>query len=230
MVELRKRALAACIFGAATAVAAPASAQLHWDGEVEAGVSKRFLAKRPQGADDAGFGPAVQLAGHVAVIPLIRAGLYAGYEISPLGGDAAARDMIPFGARVKLMSPFPRGDVRAWLFVGFGYTLVSARGYDTTLAVPTGIGGATTPQKVSVQTAGGGFFDVPLGLGASYKLFEGWNLVGELGMHLGFGHSGSVYESPGPQAKVEGAPDNNIVPSGVDRFGIGLLVGIMLDP
>jgi hypothetical protein len=230
MVELRRAALGAFALTLVTSLSPRASAQLHWDGSLEAGASKRFLAKRPQGADDAGFGPAVQLAGHVAIIPLVRAGLYAGYEISPLPGDAAARDMIPFGARAKLMSPFPRGDARAWVFAGFGYTLVGARGYDTKLAFPTGVGGSTTTQKVSVQDAGGGFFDVPFGIGASYKLFESWHLVGELGMHVGFGHSGSVYEPPGPQVKVEGAPDNNVVPSGVDRFGIGLLVGVMLDP
>lgn len=206
-----------------------AHAQLHWDASAALGVEKRFLANRPAGVDDAGFGPAVQLAGHVALMPLIRAGLYAGYAISPLGGDAAARDMIPFGMRFKIMSPFPRGETRAWLFLGFGYTLVSARRYETTIATPTGIGTATTPSKVTVESAGGGFLGVPVGLGLSTQLFESLHLFGELGAHIGFAHNGSVYEAPGPQLKSEGLPDNNALPSGKDRIGLGLNIGILLD-
>lgn len=230
MLELPRRVVGASVLAAAMLASPVASAQLHWDASVEGGVSKRFLANRPAGVGDAGFGPAIQASGHVAVLPFLRAGLYGGYEISPLAGDAAARDMFPFGARAKLMSPFPRGDVRAWLFVGFGYTLVSQRGYDTHVSIPTGIGGETTSTSASVQGAGGGFFDVPFGLGASYKLSAALRLCGELGMHLGFGHSGSVYENPGPQLKIEGRPDDNVLPSGVDRFGIGLMVGVMLEP
>ena len=226
---LPTRWLGGCVASFALLVPSAAHAQLHWDASAALGVEKRFLANRPAGAEDAGFGPSLQLAGHLALFPLVRAGLYAGYAISPLGGEAAARDMFPFGARFKIMSPFPRGETRAWLFLGIGYTLVSTRSYETTISTPTGIGSATTPRKVTVESAGGGFLGVPVGVGLSTQLFESLHLFGELGAHIGFAHNGSVYESPGPQLRSEGFPDDNALPSGKDRIGLGLNIGILLD-
>jgi hypothetical protein len=200
--------------------ASRAGAQLHWDASAQVGVMKRNLVDRPTGsrARDATFGPAGELAGHVALMPLVRLGAYFGHDISPFQGDVSARDITWGGLRAKIMSPWPRGDVRAWLFVGFGYAGVYQR--------------STSSAERVVHGAGGGFFEVPFGLGASYKLRKPWELCAELGGRTGFGHTGSVYDAPGPRvttAAGAAAADTNALPAGVDRFAIGLTIGILAD-
>lgn len=226
MVELR-RGLAAVAAVFALAFPRAAAAQLHWDASAQVGVMKRFMASRPTGADDAGFGPVGQLTAHVALLPLVHFGAYVAHDVSPLPGDAAARDITFGGARVKGVLPVA-GALRAFAFAGFGYAGVYARSYETALFTRTG-GGDPVRRSVHVEGAGGSFFDVPFGIGASYKLRKPWELVAELGARVGFGHTGSVYEDPGPQVKVPGLPDQNALPSGLDRFALGLTVGMMVD-
>jgi len=177
-----------------------AHAQVHWDTSAQAGIMKRVLVDRPSGGEDAGFGPVAQLTAHVALLPLLRVGAYFGHDISPIEGPASARDLTWGGIRAKIMSPWPRGAMRAWLFVGFGYEGVYAR--------------STTVAGSTVHGAGGGFFEVPFGIGASYKLRKPWELCAELGMRTGFAHTGSMYEQPG---------------SGTDRYAFGLTIGVLLD-
>lgn len=206
-----------------------ARAQLHWDASAQAGVEKRFLGARPPGGKDAGFGPALQLAGHLAFLPLVRLGAYVGHDISPLGGDSSARDLTWAGARVKVMSPWPRGSMRLWLFFGFGYDGV----YQRSTSAPRNFPGPTSMPVVRddavVHGAGGGFFEVPYGIGASYKLRKPWELSAELGARSGFGFIGSAYEAPGPRVSSAGRPDSNALPAGNDRFGISLTVGVLVD-
>jgi hypothetical protein len=203
-------------YGCALSVlATPASAQLHWDASAQAGMMKRVMVDRPDGGRDAGFGPVGQLTGHVALLPLVRLGGYFGHDISPIIGDVSARDLTWGGVRAKIMSPWPRGDLRAWLFVGFGYTGVYARSSARAGAV--------------IHGAGGGFFELPFGIGASYKIRKPWELCAELGTRVGFAHHGSAYEDPGPRLTTPGSPDANAKPSGTDRYGIGLTIGVLLD-
>jgi hypothetical protein len=208
--------------------AAPARAQLHWDIAGQAGVMKRFLGARSI-KGDAGFGPTIGLEGHVALLPLIRVGAYVGHDISPMPDQIAARDITSGGLHVKLLPPWPRGDFRLYFFLGFGYAGVYARSYPFTASIPTGISGGTTPSPGTVQGAGGSFFEIPFGIGATYKLASVVNLVGELGARWGFGHSGSVYEDPGPQLTIPGRPDDNVGPAGIDQWAVALTVGVMLD-
>jgi hypothetical protein len=206
----------ASLLGLALVIApASAQAQIHWDASAQVGVMKRVLGDRPPGGKDAGFGPAGQLTAHVALLPLVRFGAYFGHDISPMGGDVSARDLTWGGLRAKIMSPWPRGDLRAWLFVGFGYTGVYAR--------------STVRGDTVIHGAGGSFFEVPFGIGASYKLRKPWELCAELGARTGFGHTGSVYGAPGPRVSSPGAADTNALPAGADRFGIGLTIGILAD-
>jgi hypothetical protein len=80
-----------------------------------------------------------------------------------------------------------------------------------------------------VQGAGGSFFEVPFGIGASYKLRKPWELCAELGGRAGFGHRGSLYTEPGPQVSSPGRADSNALPAGEDRFAVGLTVGVLVD-
>jgi hypothetical protein len=212
------RARSICMLGAVASMlfaSTSAHAQLHWDASAQVGVMKRNLVNRPSGGKDAGFGPVGQLAGHIALFPLVRVGGYFGHDISPVGGDVSARDLTWGGLRAKIMSPWPRGSFRTWLFVGFGYEGVYAR--------------SSSIRGNLVHGAGGGFFEVPFGLGASYMFRKPFAISTELGMRAGFGHSGSMYEDPGPRLTVPGQPDGNALPAGIDRFAIGLTVGVMID-
>jgi hypothetical protein len=229
----RASGLRACasIATAALALLLPreASAQVHWDASAEVGLMKRFLAARPTGShDDATLGPIGQIEAHVALLPLIHVGGYFGHDISPLSGDAAARDITFGGLRVKGVIPWLRGSVRTWVFAGFGYAGVYARSFHTTFAIPDGLGG-TAPRDVRVEGAGGSFFEVPFGVGGSYKLYRPWELCAELGLRTGFGHMGSVYGENGPQVTVPGGPGQNAAPAGLDRFGLGLTIGVLVD-
>lgn len=131
------------------------------------------------------------------------------------------------GVRAKAMLPWVRGSTRAWLFAGFGYTGVYSRSYRTTLSVANG-DGSLEPRPVRIEGAGGGFFDVPFGLGASYRFFKPWELCAELGGRFGFGHQGSAYEHPGPSITGSSAAEN-ASPAGLDRLAIGLALGILVD-
>jgi hypothetical protein len=215
MTPLRTASLCAVAIAASLLVPHEAQAQLHWDAAAQVGVMKRVLVNRPTDAPDAGFGPVAQLSGHIALFPLVRFGGYFGHDISPMGGDASARDLTWGGLHAKIMSPWPRGSFRTWLFVGFGYSGVYARS-------------STIPGAV-VHGAGGSFFEVPFGLGASYTFWKPYALCADLGMRTGFGHTGSAYEAPGPEVKGPGRPDGNALPAGTDRFAIGLTVGLLID-
>ena len=52
-------------------------------------------------------------------------------------------------------------------------------------------------------------------------------------LRTGFANAGSVYTGNGPRVTVLGAPggtSQNAVPAGLDRFGVGLTVGVLIDP
>lgn len=206
-----------------------ASAQLHWDASAQVGVMKRFLVERPPGSGDAGFGPAAQLTGHVALIPLVHLGAYAGYDLSPSSGAASPRHIASGGARVKGAFPLLGRGWRTWAFFGFGYAGMYARSYSTTLSLRGG-GGGVEPRLARVEGAGGGFFEVPFGVGVSYKVRPPWSLSAELGSRVGFGHVGSAYREPGPRATIPGYPDQSAAPAGLDRMAITLMVGLELAP
>lgn len=208
---------------------APAHAQVHWDASAQVGIMKRVLADRPAGGDDAGFGPAFQITGHFALLPLVRVGGYVGHDISPMGGETSARDTTFGGLRAQIMSPWPRGALRAWLFVGAGYAGVYARSTTAPRVFPGPPGTPSVTSEATVQGAGGSYFEVPFGIGASYKLRKPWELCAELGMRTGFGHTGSAYEAPGPEVRSAGRPDGNALPAGTDRFAVGLTVGVRVD-
>ena len=210
--------------GAMLLVAGRAEAQLHWDVGAKGGVSKRFLSSRPPGAPDAGLGPEAEVEGHVAVLPMLRAGLYAAYDRSPVTG-IAARNIMAAGLHVRVNAPWPRDPFRGWVYLGFGYAGVYAPSYETTLLVQHDPAMPASPTRTTVQGSGGTFFEVPVGLGVAYKLRRPWELTLELGTRVGFGWSGSTYTS-GAVALPDGAPAQQIQQTGNDSFAVLLSLGV----
>jgi hypothetical protein len=228
MVALR-HCVALLAFAFALLVPRLASAQVHWDASAQVGGMKRFLAARPPSTDDAGFGPVLQLAAHLALLPLVHAGVYVGHDISPLPDPAAARNITFMGARGKVQLPMS-GNLRGYGFAGFGLALVTQQSFTFTGFPFVSAGGTVNRKDAEVESAGGHFFEVPLGLGVAYKLRKPWELIAELGFRVGFAHSGSVYdELRGAQVKAPGEVDQNLTSAGIDRFALGLTVGVMLD-
>lgn len=228
MVALRR---CAAVLAFAIAILFPriSAAQLHWDASVQLGGMKRFLVERAPGTDDVGIGPTGQIAAHLALLPLVGAGVYVGHDISPLPDPAAARNITFMGARAKVGLPMS-GSFRAYGFAGFGLALVTQQGFDYAGFPYVGPAGTTIRKDATVESAGGHFFEVPFGLGVSYKLRKPWELCAELGARVGFAHSGSVYdELRGAQVKAPGEVDQNLTSAGIDRFALGLTAGVMLD-
>ena len=216
--------VAGVAFAAAALVTSSAEAQVHWDAEVMAGAQKRFLSQKS--GEDAGFGPAVALQGHVALFPLLRVGAYARGELSPTGGDTAARRMLAGGAQLKITPPWPRGNFRMWATLGVGYVGVYAPSYSTTL-----FAGATKVPAV-IDGSGGGFLEIPIAIGVSYKLRKPWILLFQLDTRFGAGFSGSLYGGGGGGRTILSPPSffgQVLEKAGNDIFSLGLSVGVGFD-
>jgi hypothetical protein len=206
-----------------------ATAQLRGDAAVSVGAVKRFASAAPDGASALGVGPIVGINGHVALLPLVRVGAYASAELGP-DGEAAARRIYAAGLRVKLMPPWPRDDVRAWVFAGLGYAGVYAPSY--TLAAVTSGGGQGSPARAEVQApgAGGRFFEIPIGVGAEWRFRKPWALSAELTGRIGLGFSGTLYDGNGRPGFEQGSSfPVSLTTPGHDAFALGLTLGIGFD-
>lgn len=222
--------LAATSFASLLVVLTPraAAAQLHFDASAQVGVMKRVLTERPAGVGDASVGPIAQLMGHVALLPLVHVGGYFGHDISSVSD--VTRNITFGGLRAKAMLPVVPKPFRLWFFAGLGYAGVYQRSANKVFARTDPLGTGTLELRPGrIEGAGGGFFEVPLGVGASYMFRKPWELSAELGGRIGFGHTGSVYERPGPQVTIPDMAGRNALPAGLDRFALGLTVGISMD-
>lgn len=149
-------------------------AQLHADVGFEAGASKRVLSSRPSGVENAGFGPTFELHGHLALLPLIRIGAYALAELSPQA-PYSARRLYAGGVRLKLLPPFLRPPWRMTVVTGFGCAFNYA------------------PSSGGMPSAWGRYLEVPLLLGASYRVWNKWDITLETGARFGFAFGGDLY-------------------------------------
>jgi hypothetical protein len=206
-------------------VAAPrlASADVHWDLALGAGAQKRVMIRKS--GDDAGFGPALWLEGHVALFPLLRVGAYVSGELSPQGG-LPLREMLAAGARIKITPPWPRGNARIFASVGVGWVGVYAPSYALTLTDPQG---AKVPG--TIDGSGGGFLEIPVTIGVLYKIRKPLFLFAELWSRFGMGFTGSYYGGGGGgrQILTPGFEGQVVAPAGQDLFALGLALGLGFD-
>jgi hypothetical protein len=217
------RKLSALIVVAALVVPSLANAQLRGDIGAYGGVSQRVIASHTGGG--ALPGPMVGLEGHIALFPLLRLGAYVHGEISPTNDQVAAREMLGGGLRLKVIPPWPRGDWRIWAALGIGYMAAYSPSYTQTLHP---LNGSTT--TLSVDSAGGGFLEVPLSIGAEYRKFKPFMLFAEITGRFGFGFSGTLYgANAGRGAKTDTGAPEAIVSDGGDVFAIGAALGLGFD-
>ena len=141
-----------------------AGAQVRYDAGLLAGFSQRV--------SDVAEGGALTLDAHVALLPLLRVGAYVSGEVSERTSEPSVRGLIGGGLSLKVVPPWPRGTWRAWVRTGFGY--------DGVFTVDPSVGG-------------GGFFEVPVFVGASYRIRKPVVFLMELGARFGFATWGSYY-------------------------------------
>jgi hypothetical protein len=204
---------------------------VHWDLGAEAGVMKRFTNSADASAPNPGFGPAFEIHGHVALVPTLRVGAYVAYDISPASG-IASREFLSGGLRLRFLPPWPGGRIRSWLFAGAGYVASYAPSYASTVS---NVNPGTPPTAVRVEGVGGGYVEVPLGIGMSYKVRKPWELFAELGTRLGFAFGGSMYDDNGapascatPNCPLTGRPA--LFPFvGQDSLAVYLSIGVSLE-
>jgi hypothetical protein len=215
---LQGAAILACVMAPAVARAQ----SVHWDAGVAGGVMRRVLTSRP--ADDAGFGGMLEARAHVALVPMVRAGLYFETDVSPMSGFPS-RHFYAGGLRAKVTPPWIRTDtVATYAFFGLGY--VSSYGPSFPIQVTNPNGTAVTGL---VDGASGQFFEVPIGIGATWTVRKPWQLFAELGMRLGFAHGGTLYGLRSAHVSGVGAPDLTVDPAGYDAYAFFLAVGVAFD-
>ncbi len=168
-----------------------ARAQLHTDLSAQVGLEKRLLAARAAGVPDASPGLRADLRGHVALFPFIRIGAYGAFAFANQGN--LGRSVAALGLHARIVSPVPRTEsFSLWLSVGTGYarTFLSGQG-----------------------APGGGYVELPIGIGAGYKLRKPLSLFADAQSSFGVGHHGGAY--------AEGA--------GADRVALAFSLGALLD-
>ncbi len=208
----------------------PAFAQLNSDVGLSAGVMKRFTTGAASGVSQPGFGPVVDLRAHVALLPMIRIGLYAAYDHSPMPG-VGDRNFVTGGLHLKVSPPLLPAPWKTYLFAGFGGGWTEADGYATTVTVDNNV---VTPARAG--STNGALLEVPLGLGLARKLGPSWEVFLELGGRFGVATFGSMFDShQTPAVSVTGTlPAGSILASphapfaGTDSFALALTVGVSL--
>lgn len=211
-------------------VAAPASAQLHYDAGLQLGVAKRFLGNKNANGDDAGFGPIGEARIHLALVPLVRVGVYVMHDISPISGtnEGPARQITAGGLHAKIALPFPQATIRPYAGIGFGYVGAYAPSYHA-FNVPSS--GGSTIDDLLIEGAWGHYFEIPISIGGALKLSRGLDLTAELGARFGFGFGGDLYTDRIGHASSAtlGTIDQSVGFPGDDTFATTLTVGLSFD-
>jgi len=213
-----------------------AEAQVHWDANVQAGVSGRVFTNSASGGLPGSIGPVVGVAADVAVVPLLRLGLYGDFEYADTT-EPAFSSVVSFGGRVKLMLPGYRNSVHWWLFTGVGGVIWNAPAYTV-----VGIDPNLPANAVSTVTPASGYFaEIPLGVGMGWRVRRPWEVVAELQGRVGFDMNGSYFTQGGnfsnpddgsglgtTRPTTSSSGSGNIT-TGNDIFAVLFTIGIGLD-
>jgi hypothetical protein len=195
------------VFSTSHLATSGAIAQVHWDAGAQAGVTKRFVAGGDAGAPSPGFGPSLELQGHVALIPMVRVGAYFGTDLSPAAPEGL-RTFWDGGLHLRLTPPLAPYPWRTWFFTGFGYSFADDLG-------------AHLP---------GGMLEVPVGVGVGRKVSRHALCFVELGARIAFGFYGRMYDRSAVESSGENGESRGSAYVGQDTFALSLSVGLSLEP
>ncbi len=181
---------AAALLGLGVLVSPSAArAQLHADASAQVGVEKRFLGGRAAGVSDADPGVRAELRGHLAAFPFVRVGAYGAFAFAPQAGSG--RTLGSLGLHARAISPLPRTErFSVWLSVGAGYA-----------------------RALSTPAGSGGFLEIPVGIGAGYKLRRPVSLFADLQSTFGAAHHGAAYATG----------------AGKDTVALAFALGVLVD-
>jgi hypothetical protein len=150
---------------------------VRWDAEIAEGADVRVLTSRPAGEAASGAGPSLDLSAHVALVPLVRIGVYAHHDASTEGQSLSSA-----GLDVRVLFPWLSGGLRGYVHAGVGEALAVAPAHAL-------VGGAF------VSAASGSLTEVPFAVGLTYRVDPGLWLSLEAGARLGFAFGGAAYGS-----------------------------------
>jgi hypothetical protein len=219
-----KKLLFALFVPLAVCAARPARADTNFDLSVQTGVGYRVLANGLPGSWD----PMLLVEADVALVPMLRLGLYLDEEIA-IDGEPRAPFMTGFGGRFKFIPAGLNTDkFRFWVFAGFGVTGVVAPAYSQTQYFSNPNGSGSTPVATTDQAVNGYFLEFPFGFGASYKLRGNWSVLGELSGRAALDSSGEYFDPTGrPATSSSPLAAGDII--GTESIGVFLTAGVGLD-
>ncbi len=171
-----------------------ARAQVNSDVGLSVGAARRFTTGAEAG--EPGFGPAFGLQGHLALFPMVRIGLYGAADISPMSGYGT-RQFYVGGLHLKLTPPLLSGAWKLYVFTGFG------AGYAHQSSYPGP--GATPGATATYSDTSGLIFEVPAGLGVSYRVRAPWEVFVEFAGRFGVAFEGQLYDQGNPASVANGA-------------------------
>ncbi|MDP9034129.1 MAG: hypothetical protein M3O50_04940 [Myxococcota bacterium] len=201
--------------------ASAATAPLGWDVAAEVGIAKSFPTGNAPGAPNPGLGPVFELQAHVALLPMVRLGVYVAQDLSPASG-VGARQFWTGGLHLKGIPPILAPPWRVWLFAGCGYAWTHAPPY--TIQEPL-VAGAPETGDVRIGGVSGGLLEAPLGVGVGYRVRRPWELFAELGARLRLAFWGAMYAggATGPGTDATGTAQPFM---GKDSFALSLSLGL----
>jgi len=219
---MRRLPLLSFVITTATLAPWPAAAQVNGDLGLSAGASRRFTTGAEAG--DPGFGPVFQLQGHLALLPMVRVGLYFAADVSPMP-SFGGRQFYVGGLHAKVTPPLLPAPWKLYGFTGFGGGYAHQDSYLGPGAAPVG---STTPAIVPFSSTDGAIFEVPVGVGLAYRLRAPWEVFVELAGRFGVAFEGSLYD-PNNTA-IANQPGASPTPSGPflgqDTVALTLSMGV----
>ncbi len=206
-------------------------ANIHWDASLQAGGAARVFSNSVSGGIPGTIGPVVGLEADVALVPLLRLGVYGDFEYADTT-EPSFSSVVSFGGRVKLMLPGNRRNVHLWLFSGFGGVVWKAPAYNLLDETSQSGSGLATIQTATAAT--GYFLEVPLGIGLGWRVRRPWEVVAELQGRFGFDMSGSYFTpddgtGTGTTRPTTAGAGTGAIATGNDVVGFLLTVGIGFD-
>ncbi len=223
MARLSFAAAGAC--AALVSLSPPARGQVNGDVGLSAGAMKRFTTGSE--ASDPGFGPLIQLQGHLAVLPMLRVGAYASADVSPMP-SYGGRQFYEGGLHLKLTPPIFSAPWKGYLFAGFGVAYAHQDGY---LAPGAQLPGGTSTPNVQYGSTDGALFEIPVGVGVAYRLRAPWEVFAELGGRFGVGFVGRMYDPNNTATAFQASASPSTISgnfTGQDSFALTLTVGVSL--